>query len=107
MRFGLKLLPAVLLATLAALLPETASAQTRVALHATQEEINIWKQRTTSGPYLDDWNRILQRASNFKSNPSGTWAGNTTSSCFSPSSNNPNRALSQDLRDAAFVYMVT
>ena len=44
----------------------------RLGLHVTQEELNIWKQRASSGPYKTtgdvstnspgDWNRIQNNA---------------------------------------------
>jgi hypothetical protein len=79
---------------------------TKVALHATQEEIDIWRQRTQSGPYLDEWNRITSRANGFKASPNPSWAGQTVDSCWL---GDPSPARNQDegLRDAAFVYMLT
>jgi hypothetical protein len=60
---------------------------TRVALHATQVEIDEWKARIANGgPYIDDYNRILSRANSFRSSPTGAWAGQITDSC---SSGNP------------------
>ena len=32
-------------------LEQSTTAQTRLGLHVTQEELNIWKQRAQSGPY--------------------------------------------------------
>jgi hypothetical protein len=93
-----------------------ASAQTRIALHATQEEVNIWKQRSVSGPYLDDWNRIISRANSFLSNPNAeTWVGNQLNQCWNgdavvKNEQPPNallgRAKGDKLRDAAFVYLI-
>jgi hypothetical protein len=93
-----------------------AFAQTRLALHATQEEVNIWKQRTVSGPYLDDWKRIQSRASSFLANPNAeTWAGNTANQCWSGNAQYaasgfapfPGRTRGDKLRDAGFVYLLT
>ena len=36
---------------LATIMPYNAIAQTRLGLHVTQEELNIWKQRAQNGPY--------------------------------------------------------
>ena len=44
------LLVALLLVGLS-LVAQNAVAQTRLGLHVTQEELNIWKQRSQSGPY--------------------------------------------------------
>jgi hypothetical protein len=103
-----------------------AQAVTMLAIHATQAEVEIWKQRRIYGPYLDDWNRILSRAKNFKSNfNKGLWPGNqlnipwegdkvrshTQPPNYYPggSSSNPrgSRIWADDVRDAGFVYMVT
>lgn len=100
---------------------------TRLALHATQEEVNIWKQRRLSGPYLDDWNRIQNRANAFLSSPnSETWPGNQLSStqwdaqlvynssqspnyypCGSSGSPKGYRGCGEKVRDAGFVYLLT
>src|SRR5262249_46634135 len=74
--------------------------QTRLGLHVTQEELNIWKQRATSGPYRTaedvspnspgDWERIQGYASAFLSSPSSeTWSGQPAGSCWSWLSNPP------------------
>jgi hypothetical protein len=55
---------------------QSVQADSRLAPHATQAEVDTWKQRGIAGPYLDEWNRILSRANNFRSNPTGTWPGN-------------------------------
>ena len=78
----------------------------KVALHATQEEIKIWNQRRVSGPFLDDWNRILSRANGFKASPAATWAGQTTATCWNGSAF-PGRSYAEPVRDAAFMYMLT
>ncbi len=118
---------ALLLGLCAAAVTQLALAQTKVALHATQEEVNIWKQRAVNGPYLNDWNRILGRANSFRSNPTqGSWVGNQLNTsweggivrggsqypnhfpCSTPS--NPdagNRTCGDHLRDAAFLFMLT
>ncbi len=54
-------------------------AQTRLGLHVTQEELNIWKQRAASGPYKTkgdmsnnspgDWDRIVVNRNAFASDP--------------------------------------
>lgn len=127
MTFGFKAFAAILIVGTSAVSVRSTLAQTRVALHATQEELNIWKQRTTSGPYLDDWNRILANANAFRTNPSGKWLGNqandawvgdqvkacnrlptvypggTSSSCAGDNG----RRLADKIRDAGFVYLIT
>jgi hypothetical protein len=61
-----------------------ALAQTRLGLHVTQEELNIWRQRAQNGPYKTagdvstnspgDWTRIVNNRNAFASNPSnGRW----------------------------------
>jgi hypothetical protein len=105
MTLGCKLFAALLILSSGAIPGQNTFAQSRVALHATQEEIDIWKQRRINGPYLDDWTRILARANSFKANPSGTWNGNTMNSCWSGGV--PGRAIAEPIRDAAFVYMLT
>jgi len=107
--------------------PTTSFGQTRVALHATQEEIDIWNQRRINGPYTDDWNRIKANADAFVASPSGTWIGNQLNSPWlglnvrkglQPPNHYPggpsdgsggdgNRAHGAKARDAAFVYMLT
>ena len=57
---------------------------TRLGLHVTQEELDIWRQRAASGPYKStgdvsanspgDWDRIKAHADRFLNNPStGGW----------------------------------
>ena len=92
-------------------------AQTPVAIHATQEEINIWKQRQKHGPYLDDWNRISLGAGEFFNNPSSAlWPGNQMNEQWERSgvregrqrpNFRPGRGQVDGLRDAAFVFLVT
>src|SRR5687768_1999383 len=101
-----------------------ASAQTRLGLHVTQEELNIWKQRAKDGPYKTngdvrtnspgDWTRILSNANAFRSNPSGERynGGNVATGpggCVTNTKGTSGPSLSQGdkLRDAAFVYLVT
>jgi hypothetical protein len=101
---------------------DNASGQSRLGLHVTKEELEIWKQRAANGPYKikgdvssnspADWSRILNNANSFLSNPSGErWAGQTTESCWwgdrkqTPSL--PGRSRGEKLRDAAFAYLIT
>lgn len=93
------------------LLPSIGWPATRVALHATLEEIGIWNQRRLSGPYLDDWNRILGRANACVSSCSAhQWNGNTGSGVWESSGPSPlpvpTRTQGDAVRDAGFVYMV-
>jgi hypothetical protein len=103
-------------------------AQTRLGLHVTREELNIWRQRALSGPYKsrsdvsanspDDWTRIVNNASAFKANPASfRWNG---PQLFEASGavqkgtgddvrlqNEPNgNALAHHIRDAAFLLLV-
>src|SRR5262244_1266049 len=72
-----------------------AIAQTRLGLHVTQEELNIWRQRTQSGPYRTsgdvrsnspgDWDSIRSRAAQFAGNPLGdNWQGQTAAGQWQP-----------------------
>jgi hypothetical protein len=99
------------------ILGRTASAQTRLGLHVTQEELNIWKQRAKSGPYKTkgdvrpnspgDWDRILSNANSFRSNPSQErWNGYTGSGCMTGSHTGPGLERGVKLRDAAFAYLI-
>ena len=86
---------ALALLILGTIMPYTAIAQTRLGLHVTQEELNIWRQRMTSGPYKSsgdvstnspgDWNRFVSNKNTFLSNPSAhRYAGQTSASCVQP-----------------------
>lgn len=117
--------PAILMALgLVMPLVEDASAQTRLGLHVTQEELNIWKQRAQSGPYKtagdasanspSDWTRILANGNALLSSPtSDRWDGtglSTTGACKTqPNQPGPasDRSLGDRTRDAAFVYLLT
>ena len=73
MNFRQLMLVALLVLGVCGLLWQNAMAATRLGLHVTQEELNIWKQRAVSGPYKTtgdvspnspgDWNRIAANAS--------------------------------------------
>ncbi len=74
---------------------EILSAQNRLGLHFTQEELNIRRQRAQNGPYKTrgdvctnspgDWERIVGHANAFLSNPSGErWKGQTNASIMTP-----------------------
>jgi hypothetical protein len=90
--------------------------QTNLAIHATQAEVDEWKKRRTSGPYTDDWTRIIANADSFRNSPSGHWSGNQSSTVWlgqdvydglQPPNRYPTRTLGDKARDAAFVYLVT
>jgi hypothetical protein len=88
-----------------------------VAIHATQQEIDIWRQRQKQRPYLNDWNRISGRADEFLRDPSSAlWEGNQTDEQWERRSGRedksgtyrrPGRTKGDGLRDAAFVFLVT
>jgi hypothetical protein len=97
-------------------------AATRLSLHVTQEELDIWKQRAAHGPYKNtddvtsnspgDWTRILGKADAFLNNPTAErWSGQTTAACWNPRDSSPpalpGRARGEKLRDAGFAYLVT
>jgi hypothetical protein len=127
MNFSYRFLAAMLVLGPAAMPIQSLLAQTKVALHATQEEINIWNQRRVSGPYLDDWGRIINRANAFVASPRGewlgnqqnqAWAGDAVKSCLRlptvyPGGDSGNcygadaRGYGDYIRDAGFVYMLT
>jgi hypothetical protein len=126
----IKLRPTIVIAVLTfgivSFSPNTGYSQTRLGLHVTQEELNIWKQRAASGPYKStgdvspnspgDWSRIESQANTFVSSPSsGRWSGQTGTNqaggtCWRAKDINPplpGRSTGQTLRSAAFVYLVT
>jgi hypothetical protein len=136
----MKLKPLMLIMVLSlttwTLLIQTTQAQTKIALHATQAEVDIWKQRRLSGPYADEWNSTLQRANNFRSSVQGAgssmvypglwlgnrqnegWNGAEVDSCSrlptvypggssSDCASNHARTYADGVRDAGFVYLVT
>ena len=76
-------------------LREALFAQTRLGLHFTQEELNIWRQRAENGPYKTrgdvrtnspgDWERIAGHANAFLSKPSEErWKGQVRVVCVKP-----------------------
>jgi hypothetical protein len=97
-----------------------AKAATRLGLHVTQEELNIWKQRATNGPYKNkgdvstnspgDWTRMLSRANAFVASPAADrFAGQVSASCVPRADTFPDMhfALGDKLLNAGFVYLVT
>jgi hypothetical protein len=113
---------ALLFFGLAAFSPNSALSQTRLGLHVTKEELDIWKQRASSGPYRSigdvstnspgDWTRINNNANSFRSGSATaeTWTGQPSGSCWSSSSNPPalpGRTRGEKLRDTAFRYLLT
>jgi hypothetical protein len=100
---------------LGTIVPYSAIAQTRLGLHVTQEELNIWKQRAQSGPYKTagdvsanspgDWDRIVTNKNTFMSNPSaGRWSGQVSAQCWNISPPSPGDEV--NLMQAAFYAMV-
>jgi hypothetical protein len=109
---------ALLMLGVTIILGRDVSAQTRLGLHVTQEELNIWKQRAKNGPYKKagdvrpnspgDWERILANANSFRSNPSQErWNGYTGAGCMTESQSGPGLNGGTKLRDAAFAYLLT
>ncbi len=97
-------------------------AATRLGLHFTQEELDIWKQRMQNGPYKTagdvstnspgDWDRIAANASAFLAYPDvDRWSGQTSPTCVVPYQTGiapeTNRNLGAKMRDAAFYYLLT
>lgn len=100
----------------------------RLGLHVTTSELELWRSRAASGPYLiqgdaapnspGDWTRIVDRKNEFLANPSaGRWNGpvaNNPGGCLQDygathpedASHNPPINPPGDLRDAAFYAMV-
>src|SRR6266536_5328509 len=99
---------------------KNAIGQTRLGLHVTQEELNVWKQRAASGPYRatgdvksnspGDWDKITANANSFLGNSSAQrWAGYTGAGCV-PTDTSLGGILPNNgswLQDAAFYYLVT
>ena len=96
-------------------------AQTRLGLHVTKEELEIWRQRAQNGPYKTQgdvsknspgaWERILNKANSFRSKPSQErWKGQVQATPITNDNDSnipPARNLGEKLRDAAFVYLIT
>lgn len=99
----------------------------RLGLHITAVELNLWRQRASSGPYKSagdvsrnspgDWERIVKHAAAFQQAPTaGRWAGpvnNNRSGCVQRESDQArNEAFvppyweATEQRDAAFAAMV-
>ncbi|WP_242928746.1 T9SS type A sorting domain-containing protein [Pontibacter vulgaris] len=94
------------------------SAQTRLGLHYTAEELTIWRQRANSGPYKSagdagtnspgDWNRILSNANQALSLPStDVWNGPDGSGCVQQWAKTEPHKQGILMRDAAFAYLIT
>jgi hypothetical protein len=93
-------------------------AQTRLGLHFTKEELEIWKKRAVSGPYRTkgdvqpnspgDWNRVVSEADAFLANPSTErWVGYTGGGCFPTGSTYEPKVKGVFMQSAAFVWLVT
>jgi len=108
MKLTEKILVAVLVLGFTIIPSQRIFGQSNVAIHATTEEVEIWKQRTVSDSYKDVWSIIKNRADAFVSNPEARWPGQTTNSCYNPNvAGTPGRIRDRGLRDAAFVYLLT
>lgn len=91
----------------------------RLGLHVTQQELAIWKKRAKEGPYVKkgdesknspaDWERIKENANKFMSNPAADrYRGGYTGPGCVPKSGEYNPGYQGiNLRDAAFVYLLT
>jgi hypothetical protein len=89
---------------------KNAIGQTRLGLHVTQEELEIWKQRMGSGPYQSQWATIKSRADGFVASPPAMWTARTTGGCWvddSVSETRPGRTLDREMRDAGLMYLLT
>jgi hypothetical protein len=53
------ILAALLIIGCSITLHTSAFCQTKLAIHATQAEVNEWNKRRVSSPYTDDWARII------------------------------------------------
>jgi hypothetical protein len=105
-------------------LSQGAVAATRLGLHVTQEELNIWRQRITDNvntingfTYQSIYqNRILDGANIFKNSThpgaDGFWAGQTSASCLQADTLEPHgprffRGTGIDMLRSAFVFLLT
>jgi hypothetical protein len=102
-------------------LGQSAAAQTRLGLHVTQEELNIWRQRMNDNvngingySYQAIYqNRILSDANAFKnqSHPGGDgfWSGGPSSRCFAVDAGDPRpaRNAGRKLAKSSFVFLLT
>lgn len=104
---------------------QNASSQTRLGLHVTQEEVNVWKQRagitpgttkykvagdvSTNSP--PDWTRIKASADAFKTNPSNDYYNNqyTSGGCIPKNYTGiyETRNAGDGARDAAYYYLLS
>ena len=97
------------------------AASTRLGLHVTQEEIEIWRERAEIGPYREindagrnnrgEWLRIDNNAQSFLNNPSAErWIPKILegTTCPTPENmgGNPDRRQGDKIRDAAFYYLL-
>jgi len=98
-------------------------AQTRLGLHVTREELNIWRERADKGPYRvkgdaqsnspGDWARIAANAALFKGSSSDStrrikdrfkyWTGG---GCYPKGANYEPKTSAELLKDAAFYWLI-
>ena len=97
----------------------------RLGLHYTEAELVLWRERMAAGPYRSsddvspgspgDWERIETRAARFLANPADafwtpaelpSWTGGCIPRDTSVTRQEPH-GVADDLRDAAFVALVT
>lgn len=87
-------------------------------LHVTPEELAVWRERAENGPYRlpgdvsenspGDWQRIVSRANDFLDRPDWRhWRGNPDERCYQRKDPAPHDEPATNIRDAAFVYLVT
>lgn len=68
-------------------------------------ELEVWRKRAQTGPYLNEWIRIMKNAAEFVQNPSAErYDPEIVEDCFNPIP--VNRTQGDKIRDAAFVYLV-
>lgn len=98
-------------------------AQTRLGLHVTREELNIWRDRAEKGPYKvkgdaqsnspGDWTRIAANAALFKGSSSDStrrisdrfkyWTG---TDCYPKGADYEPKTSAELLKDAAFYWLI-
>jgi len=109
MRLRYAMIVSLLIVAISGISIQNAVGQTRLGLHVTQEELNIWRQRASSGPYQNQWATIQSRADAFVANPDPRWTARTTGGCWvsGGTDTTPGRILDRGMRDAGLMYLLT